>query len=383
MKTIKILDTTLRDGEQSPGCYMTVEEKIAIAKKLDEMRVDVIEAGFAISNQKDKKAIEEISKICEYSIVTSLARCKKEDIKEAYDAIKLAKKKRIHIFLATSEIHMKYKLKKSREEIKQMVKEGISYAKSLCDDIEFSLEDATRTEKDFACEIINIAINSGVTTINIPDTVGCMLPNEYKDFVNYLKNNSNLDQVNISIHCHNDLGMATANAITALECGIDQIECTINGIGERAGNTALEEIIAIIKTKEQELNVRTNIDSTKIKEISSMVVEFTHSKVQHNKAVVGKNAFLHEAGIHQQGVLAKRDTYEILNPKDYGINSNNIMIGIHSGKSAIINKMEELHYNSKQYDIEKIIHEIKEFIEIHKRIMDKDFKKIIEMNIKA
>ena len=383
MKTIKILDTTLRDGEQSPGCYMTVEEKIAIAKKLDEMRVDVIEAGFAISNQKDKKAIEKISKICEYSIVTSLARCKKEDIKEAYDAIKLAKKKRIHIFLATSEIHMKYKLKKSREEIKQMVKEGISYAKSLCDDIEFSLEDATRTEKDFACEIINIAINSGVTTINIPDTVGCMLPNEYKDFVNYLKNNSNLDQVNISIHCHNDLGMATANAITALECGIDQIECTINGIGERAGNTALEEIIAIIKTKEQELNVRTNIDSTKIKEISSMVVEFTHSKVQHNKAVVGKNAFLHEAGIHQQGVLAKRDTYEILNPKDYGINSNNIMIGIHSGKSAIINKMEELHYNSKQYDIEKIIHEIKEFIEIHKRIMDKDFKKIIEMNIKA
>lgn len=383
MKTIKILDTTLRDGEQSPGCYMTVEEKIAIAKKLDEMRVDVIEAGFAISNQKDKKAIEEISKICKYSIVTSLARCKKEDIKEAYDAIKLAKKKRIHIFLATSEIHMKYKLKKSREEIKQMVKEGISYAKSLCDDIEFSLEDATRTEKDFACEIINIAINSGVTTINIPDTVGCMLPNEYKDFVNYLKNNSNLDQANISIHCHNDLGMATANAITALECGIDQIECTINGIGERAGNTALEEIIAIIKTKEQELNVRTNIDSTKIKEISSMVVEFTHSKVQHNKAVVGKNAFLHEAGIHQQGVLAKRDTYEILNPKDYGINSNNIMIGIHSGKSAIINKMEELHYNSKQYDIEKIIHEIKEFIEIHKRIMDKDFKKIIEMNIKA
>lgn len=383
MKTIKILDTTLRDGEQSPGCYMTVEEKIAIAKKLDEMRVDVIEAGFAISNQKDKKAIEEISKICEYSTVASLARCKKEDIEEAYDAIKMAKKKRIHIFLATSEIHMKYKLKKSREEIKQMVKEGISYAKSLCDDIEFSLEDATRTEKEFACEIINIAIDSGVTTINIPDTVGCMLPNEYKDFVNYLKNNSNLDQVNISIHCHNDLGMATANAITALECGIDQIECTINGIGERAGNTALEEIIAIIKTKEQELNVKTNIDSTKIKEISSMVVEFTHSKVQHNKAIVGKNAFLHEAGIHQQGVLAKRDTYEILNPKDYGISSNNIMIGIHSGKSAIINKMEELHYNSKQYDIEKIIHEIKEFIEIHKRIMDKDFKKIIEMNMKA
>lgn len=378
MKKIKILDTTLRDGEQSPGYSMTIEQKIQIAKQLNDMKVDIIEAGFAASNKKDKKAIEEISKVCTYSIISSFARCKKEDIEIAYDALKKAKKKRIHIFLATSPIHRKYKLRKSKEQIKKMTMEGISYAKKLCNDIEFSLEDVTRTEKDFACEIINIAIAAGATTINIADTVGYMTPIEYYNLINYFKSHSNLSKVNISTHCHNDLGMATANTIMAIQCGIDQIECTINGIGERAGNTALEEVIATIKTKKDILKVKTNVNSKKIKEISNLVEEYTNSKVQSNKAVVGKNAFLHEAGIHQQGVLRNRSTYEVLNPKDYGIKTDNIIIGIHSGKTAIIKKMKDLKYNNKHYDIEKISQELKLYFENHKQLSDEHFSKLVE-----
>lgn len=378
MKKIKILDTTLRDGEQSPGYSMTMEQKIEIAKHLDKMKVDIIEAGFAASNEKDKKAIEEISKVCNYAIISSFARCKKEDIEIAYDAIKYAKKKRIHIFLATSPIHRKYKLRKTKEQIKEMTEEGISYAKSLCKDIEFSLEDITRTEREFACEIIDAAISAGVTTINIADTVGYMTPIEYCDLINYLKNNSNLCQVNISVHCHNDLGMATANTVMAIKNDIDQIECTINGIGERAGNTALEEVVAIIKTKQDILKVKTGINSKKIKEISTLVEQYTNSKVQNNKAVVGKNAFLHEAGIHQQGVLKKRSTYEVLNPKDYGIKTDNIIIGIHSGKAAIIKKMKDLKYNKKYYDIDKITQELKIYFETHKQLSDECFSKLVE-----
>ena len=267
MNKIKILDTTLRDGEQSPGCSMNIQQKIEIAKMLDEMNVDVIEAGFAASNQKDFESIQEISKVCSNAIIASLARCKKEDIDIAYQAIKNAKKKRIHVFLATSKIHMKYKLKKNKKEIKRMIREGITYAKTLCNDIEFTLEDATRTDKKFACEIIDLAITSGATTINIADTVGIMLPNEMNQFIKYLIEHSSLKKVNISVHCHNDLGMATANTMAAIECGVNQIECTINGIGERAGNTALEEVIAIIQTKKKSLQVKTNVNSKMIKKI--------------------------------------------------------------------------------------------------------------------
>ena len=378
MKKIMILDTTLRDGEQSPGCSMSVDQKIEIAKLLNEMKVDAIEAGFAASNDKDQLAIKEISKICDYSTVVSFARCMKADIDIAYECIKEANKRRIHIFLATSNIHLKYKLKKTKNEIKEMVREGVSYAKSLCDDIEFTLEDATRTEKKFACEVINIAIESGASTINIADTVGYMLPNEFRDFLNYLMNHSNLSKVNVSVHCHNDLGMATANSLTAIECGINQIECTINGIGERAGNTALEEIIASIKTKKDILKVKTTIDAKKIKQLSDSIIKFTHSSIQNNKAVVGRNAFLHEAGIHQQGVLQKRSTYEILNPKNYGISTSNIVIGIHSGKSAIIKKMKDYKYNTKYYDIETIVFEIKKYLENHKKLSDEYFCNMVE-----
>ena len=358
MKKIKIFDTTLRDGEQSPGCSMTMEDKITIATILDRMKVEVIEAGFAASNMKDFETIKEISKKCNYSIVTSLARCNKHDIDIAYEAIKSAKHKRIHVFIATSEIHMRDKLRKTKEEVKKIVRDMVSYAKHYVDDIEFSLEDATRTDKDFACEIIDIAINSGATTINIPDTVGFMIPSEYTNFLTYLINHSKLSTVDISVHCHNDLGLATSNTLAAILNGANQVEVTVNGIGERAGNTSLEEIVAIIDTKKS-LGMTTDIDLSLIKYISDEVVRATNSLIQSNKAIVGENAFKHESGIHQDGVIKNRSTYEILDPTRYGINTDNIVIGIHSGKGAIINFMKKLGYDIDNYNITNIVNDVK------------------------
>ena len=262
MRKIKIFDTTLRDGEQSPGCSMRIEEKIEIAKMLDEMGVDTIEAGFASSNQRDLNAIKEIAKVVKNAEVVSLARCNKSDIDAAYEAIKDAKKKKIHTFIATSDIHMKYKLNKTREEIIDIVKECVSYAKSKCENIEFSLEDATRSDKDFACKVIDTAVEAGATIINIPDTVGYATPFEFVEFINYLRSNSRLSEVEISVHCHNDLGMATANSLASLKCQVNQIECTVNGIGERAGNTSLEEVVAAIKTRKDIYDCYTDIDIT-------------------------------------------------------------------------------------------------------------------------
>lgn len=360
IKKIKIFDTTLRDGEQSPGCSMKLEDKVKIATILDRMKVDIIEAGFAASNENDFKAIKLISKVCNYSTVTSLARCNKFDIDLAYEAIKEAKNKRIHVFIATSDIHMKDKLRKTPEEVKEIVKEMVSYAKKYVSDIEFSLEDATRTNLDFACEIIDIAINAGATTINIPDTVGIMLPYEFSQFLNYIKLNSKINTVDMSVHCHNDLGLATANTLQAIISGANQVEVTINGIGERAGNTSLEEVVAIIDTK-RPYAVYTDIDLSKIKMISDEVINVTGSMIQSNKAIVGENAFKHEAGIHQDGVIKNRSTYEILDPKKYGIDTNNIVIGIHSGKGAIINKMKLLEYDIAQYNVNKIVEDIKKW----------------------
>lgn len=377
MRKIKIFDTTLRDGEQSPGCSMTVEQKIEIAKMLDEMGVDVIEAGFASSNNRDLNAIKEIAKIVKNSEVVSLARCNKKDIDYAYEAIKEAKRKKIHTFIATSDIHMKYKLNKTREEVLNIVKECVSYAKSKCNNIEFSLEDATRTDKDFACKVIDIAIESGATVINIPDTVGYTTPFEFVEFIMYLKNNSRLNEVEISVHCHNDLGMATANSLASLNCGVSQIECTINGIGERAGNTALEEVVAAIKTRKDIFGCYIGIDTTKIKKISDKVVEITGSIIQNNKAIVGINAFKHEAGIHQAGVIKNTNTYEVMDPKDYGIYTNNIVIGIHSGKAAIIDKIKKMNLNPEDYDINKIVFNVKKYFETNSVMVDKDFLKII------
>lgn len=380
MKKIKIFDTTLRDGEQSPGCSMSIEEKVKIAMMLDEARVDIIEAGFAASNEKDFEAIRRISEVCKYATVTSLARCNKTDIDKAYEAIKEANNKRIHVFIATSDIHMRDKLNMSREQVIEKVKEMVKYAKTKCSDIEFSLEDATRTDKDFACQVINTAITSGATTINIPDTVGYTIPSEFIEFITYIKKHSRIEEVDFSVHCHDDLGLATANSITAIRCGANQIECTINGIGERAGNTALEEVVAVIDTRRDTFNSYTEIDTTKIYSLSQQVINATGSIVQNNKPIVGKNAFRHEAGIHQAGVLRNKETYEIIDPKKYGINCDGIVLGIHSGKNAFIDKMQKLGFNPNEYNIEGIVSDCKEYFEINPNLDDENFKIIICQN---
>lgn len=382
MKKIKIFDTTLRDGEQSPGCSMTIEKKIEIAKKLDEMGVDVIEAGFAASNNKDFEAIKEIAKVVKNATVVSLARCNKNDIDRAYESIKEAAHPKIHTFIATSDIHMKYKLKMTREEVLDKVRECVSYAKSKCNEIEFSLEDATRTDKDFACKVIDAAIESGATTINIPDTVGYTVPCDYTEFLMYIKKHSRIDEVEMSVHCHNDLGLATANSLTAVRCGATQIECTVNGIGERAGNTALEEVVACLKTRKDIFDAYTDINTKMIKSISNLVIEATGSFVQNNKAIVGANAFKHEAGIHQAGVINNSQTYEVMNKEDYGIYEDSIVIGIHSGKNAVMDKIKKMNKNPNKYDIDSIMQQIKEFFEYNKEIKDEEFIKIIEQNTK-
>lgn len=377
MKEIIIFDTTLRDGEQAPGCSMSIEQKIIIAKKLDEMGVNIIEAGFAASSSRDFQAIKEISKLVKNATVTSLARCNKNDIDIAFEAIKEAKNPRLHIFIATSDIHIKYKLNKTKEEIKEIVRKYVKYAKSKCNDIEFSLEDATRSDKNFACEIIDIAISNGATTINIPDTVGYTTPEEFIEFITYIKNNSRINEATISIHCHNDLGMATANSMSAINVGASQIECTINGIGERAGNTPLEEVVAIIDTRQDRYNCQTSIDTTKIYEISTIVSNITNSVIPNNKPIVGINAFRHESGIHQAGVIKNKKTYEIMSPEHYGVYTDNIVIGIHSGKNAIIEKITNLGLDDSEYDIINITKKVKSFCEENKNISEQEFIEII------
>lgn len=380
MRTIKIFDTTLRDGEQSPGCSMSTQEKVMVAKKLDELNVDVMEAGFAASSKNDFESIREISKVVNNASVASLARLNKRDIDMAWDAIKDAKKPRIHVFIGTSDTHVYDKLGKTKEEVLEMVKEFVSYAKEKCYDIEFSLEDATRTDKVYACKVIDEAIKAGATTINIPDTVGYTSPDEFRAFISYLKENSNLNKVNISVHCHNDLGLATANSMSAILAGVTQVECTINGIGERAGNTALEEVVANLDTKKEYYNAKTNINTKMIYETSLLVSSITGSYVQHNKPIVGANAFKHEAGIHQAGVLKNKKTYEIMDPKRYGIYVDNMVIGVHSGKHVIIDKMKKLGFDPDNYDVESITFDIKEFFKTSKTIEDSNIISIINNN---
>lgn len=382
MKKVKIFDTTLRDGEQSPGCSMSKEDKIRIAKQLDEMGVDVIEAGFAASNQKDFEAIKEIAKVVKNATVVSLARCNKKDIDKAYESVRDAVHPKIHVFIATSDIHMYYKLRMDKEEVIEKVRECVTYAKGKCSEIEFSLEDATRSNPDFACRVIDTAIECGATTINIPDTVGYITNEEFKNFIVYLKCNSRLDEVELSVHCHNDLGLATANSLMAVMCGANQVECTVNGIGERAGNAAMEEVVAAIKTRSDIFDAYTDIDTRKIKMISNMVIEATGSMVQNNKAIVGDNAFKHESGIHQAGVISERQTYELMDSSEYGIEEDSIVIGIHSGKAAIVDKIQKMGMNPFDYEIDEIVKDIKSYCESSKSVPDEKFIEIVSANKK-
>jgi len=380
-KNIIVFDTTLRDGEQSPGVSMSVEDKVNIAIQFEKMGVDIIEAGFAFASPADFEAIQRISKVVKKSTICSLARATRKDIDCAYEALKNADKKRIHTFIATSDIHLKYKLKKTQNEVIEMIRESVSYAKSKCDDIEWSAEDATRTDIDYLIKCVKTAIQAGATTINLPDTVGYCYPQEYqKMFENVIKEiNKEMDISNVifSTHCHNDLGMATANSISGAIGGARQIECCINGIGERAGNSAMEEVVMAFKVR-KELGFDTNIDTKQIKKMSDKIRDISGFVIQPNKAIVGKNAFLHESGIHQDGVLKNKSTYEIINPVDVGITTENIVLGKLSGRSALKAKIEEIGYKLTDEQINQIFVKFKEVASRKKFIVDEDIERIMK-----
>ena len=375
MKIIKIFDTTLRDGEQTPRVNLNAKEKLRIAKQLETLGVDIIEAGFAAASPGDFEAIKLISENVKNSTVTSLARATKKDIEIAADALKNAEKPRIHTFIATSPIHREYKLKMSKTEIIEKVKEMVAYAKSFVEDIEFSAEDAFRTEKEYLVEIFETAIQAGATTINVPDTVGYRTPDEIYETIKYLKENiKGIENVDISIHCHDDLGLSVANSIAAIQAGATQIECTVNGIGERAGNTSLEEVVMIIKTrKDMFADYKTNIDTKQIYPTSKLVSLLTGIGTQPNKAIVGTNAFSHESGIHQHGVLANPETYEIIKPETVGRKTDSLVLGKLSGKHAFLQKLESLgigHMNEKK--LEELFSEFKKLADKKKYILDED-----------
>ncbi|MBT4989508.1 MAG: 2-isopropylmalate synthase [Rickettsiales bacterium] len=375
---IKIFDTTLRDGEQAPGATMTLNEKIAIAELLDLMNVDIIEAGFAIASQGDFEAVKKIAETVKNSTICSLARAKAIDIERAAEAIKPAANGRIHTFISTSPIHMKAQIKMDEAAVLENVKSTVSLARNLCSDVEFSAMDATRSDKDFLCRTLEIAIANGASTVNIPDTVGYTVPTEYAELINYIKNNvSNIDKAIISVHCHNDLGLAVANSLAAIEAGARQIECTINGIGERAGNAAMEELVMILKTRQNILEYQTNVDCKYFARASRLVSNATGFNVQNNKAIVGANAFAHESGIHQDGMLKDRNTYEIINPEDVGFTETLIVMGKHSGRHAFKNKLTELGFDLTAEQIEKYFTKFKTLADDKKEVYDEDIITLI------
>lgn len=377
-KIIKIFDTTLRDGEQSPGCSMNLKEKIEFAQQLEKLNVDIIEAGFAASSPGDLHSIQEISKNINHCTVASLARAHKDDIDKAWESLKFAVNPRIHIFLATSPLHMKYKLEMTEEEVLEKAETMVAYGKSLCDDIEFSAEDATRSDTDFLAKIFTKVITAGAKTINIPDTVGYTTPDEYYDFLTTLIEKCPLlKTVDISVHCHNDLGLGVANSIAAIKAGATQIECTVNGIGERAGNASLEEIVMILHTRKNLFNVDCNVDTKQIMKTSNLLSRITGVKVQPNKAIVGANAFAHESGIHQHGVLKNRETYEIMTPESIGLETNSLVLGKHSGRHAFKDKLEQMGYILSSEDLDKAFSKFKDLADKKKDVFDKDIDAIV------
>ena len=378
---VKIFDTTLRDGEQAPGCSMTLGEKLKISRALTDLNVDIIEAGFPAASPGDFNSVKEIADQNLGPIICGLARCNEDDINKAFNAVKGSVNHRIHVFVATSSIHREYKLKMAKEEIIKNAVSSISLAKSLCDDIEFSPEDASRTELSYLAEVVSAAIEAGATTVNIPDTVGYTVPDEFDRVFRYLKENvKNIEKITLSVHCHDDLGMAVANSLSAVKAGARQIECTINGIGERAGNCSLEEIVMAIKTRKEHFNVDTNIKSEKLYPTSRMVASVTGIQIPRNKAIVGENAFAHEAGIHQHGMLQHSSTYEIMKPEDIGISKSNLVLGKHSGRHAFRKRVEELGFEADDDKINSAFIEFKKLADAKKDIYDGDIEALI-MNI--
>ncbi|MFY9175512.1 MAG: 2-isopropylmalate synthase [Peptococcia bacterium] len=379
---IIIFDTTLRDGEQSPGVSLNIEEKLAIAQQLAKLGVDVIEAGFPIASPGDFAAVQRIAQEVKGPVICALARTEEADIKRAYEAIKDAEKPRIHTFVATSEIHMKHKLQKTRDEVKEMVVSGVRLAKSLVDDVEFSGEDAFRSDVDFLCEVITLAIEEGATTINLPDTVGYATPWDFGDFVKTVRQRvPNIEKAIISVHCHNDLGLAVANSLAAIRNGAQQVEVAVNGIGERAGNASLEELVMALYTRRKYLGFSTGINTKEIYRTSSMISTLTGMPIQPNKAIVGKNAFAHESGIHQDGVLKERETYEIMNPEMLGINTQQLVLGKHSGRHALKERLQGLGYELAGDDLDRAFKEFKKLADRKKEILDEDLIKLVDSQL--
>ena len=375
---VAIFDTTLRDGEQAPGCSMTLREKLRVAAALRDLRVDIIEAGFAAASPGDFESVQTIAREIDGPVICSLARCHPGDIDRAARAVEPAARRRIHVFVATSEIHRKFKLELAKEEIIRRAADAVRLARESCDDVEFSAEDASRTEPAYLAEVVAAAIEAGAGTINIPDTVGYTVPGEFADLFRFLRDNvAGIDRAVLSVHCHNDLGMAVANSLAAVSAGARQIECTINGIGERAGNCSLEEVVMAIRTRAEHFGVSTGIDSRKLYPTSRLVSSITGMHVPRNKAVVGENAFAHEAGIHQHGMLKHASTYEIMRPADVGISRSNLVLGKHSGRHAFRERVQELGFTPDDVELNRAFDEFKKLADRKKELFDADIEAIM------
>ena len=378
MKRIRIFDTTLRDGEQSPGCSMNLTEKIEMARQLEKLGVDVIEAGFAIASPMDHKSVQTIAAAVSNCTVASLARCTKGDIDAAWDAVKEAKHPRIHVFLATSDIHMEYKLKMTREQVLERISSMVAYAKSFCDDIEFSAEDASRSDRAFLAQCYTNAVAAGATTLNVPDTVGYSTPQEMAELITYLKEHvEGIENTDISVHCHDDLGMAVANTLACIKAGATQVECTVNGIGERAGNASLEEIVMALHTRRDFYEAETGINTRQIYNSSKLLSNITGVPIPPSKAIVGANAFAHESGIHQHGVISNAQTYEIMKSTDVGIPQNTMVLGKHSGKHALREKLESMGYELSDEELEGVFVRFKDLADKKKNITGSDIEALV------
>ncbi len=378
---ISIFDTTLRDGEQAPGCTMTLEEKLRIARALADLRVDTIEAGFPAASPGDFESVRAIADENRGPTICGLARCNPEDIEKVHAAVKGADKHRIHVFVATSEIHRKHKLKMAKEEILNSAANAVRLARELCDDVEFSPEDASRTDLAYLAEVVTAAIEAGARTVNIPDTVGYTVPGEFDKLFRYLREHvPGIDDIVLSVHCHNDLGMAVANSLAAVSAGARQVECTINGIGERAGNCSLEEIVMALKTRADYFELETGVDTTRLYPTSRLVSSVTGMQIPRNKAIVGENAFAHEAGIHQHGMLQHHSTYEIMRPNDVGLSRSNLVLGKHSGRHAFRDRVKDLGFELDEFETNRAFQEFKKLADMKKDMYDGDIEAII-MNV--
>ncbi len=378
MDKVLVFDTTLRDGEQSPGCSMTTDEKLQMARQLERLGVDIMEAGFPIASRGDFEAVTAVAAEIRGPVIAGLARANEADIKRAWEALKGAERPRIHTFLATSDIHLQYKLRKTREEVLRMIREAVGLARSLCADVEFSPEDAGRTDLNYLVECCHVAVEAGATTLNLPDTVGyCLEPEYEKMFADVKARVPGAERVTLSTHTHDDLGLAVANTLAGLRGGARQVECTINGIGERAGNAALEEIIMALHVRQDKLGLETSIRTEELFAASQLLTRMTGVAVQRNKAIVGRNAFAHEAGIHQDGVLKNAITYEIISPKTVGMPSNEIVLGKHSGRHALAKRYEDLGYHLSKPEIERAYARFTELADRKKSIYDEDLLAIV------